>query len=157
MIFLNWQAPSRLLQQKLVTGVNGVRKYGACTDTGARIPISASEIFVQQQLCALVPEWGTATVRVLLLVCFGCTTRRLTLGNRIACKTACTCDGPPLSNTCLSKTYTQFNSEILEVGFHLIDSLKARHMKEIRMLYLPHSYSYFEYKIKCTTGCGDED
>jgi hypothetical protein len=27
-----------------------------------------------------------------------------------ACKNACTCDGPPLSKTCLSKTFTLFNS-----------------------------------------------
>ena len=36
------------------------------------------------------------------------------LGNSTACKKACTCDGPPLSKTCLSKTYTQFNSVVFK-------------------------------------------
>jgi hypothetical protein len=27
-------------------------------------------------------------------------------GNSKACKNACKCDGPPLSKTCLSETYT---------------------------------------------------
>ena len=32
------------------------------------------------------------------------------LGNSTACKNARSCDGPPLSKTCLCKTYTKFNS-----------------------------------------------
>ena len=47
-------------------------------------------LVIHEQLRTLVPGWVTTTVRVLFLVCWGCTTRSLTLGN----STDCTCDGP---------------------------------------------------------------
>ena len=37
------------------------------------------------------------------------------LGNSTACKNTCTCDGPPLSKTCLSKTYTLFSRDCSEM------------------------------------------
>ena len=58
---------------------------------------------IPRQMCVQAPRQVHPCLRQ---VCWGCTTRSLMLGNSTACKNACTCDGPPLSKTCLSKTYT---------------------------------------------------
>ena len=62
---------------------------------------------VKQQLCALVPGWVTATVRVVLLVDCSDTARSLTLGNNAACTCTSMRRSTP-DKTCLSKTYPQF-------------------------------------------------
>ena len=61
---------------------------------------------VKQQMCRLVPEWVTATVRVALLIDRSDTARSLRLGENAAY--TCTNNSPASASvTCASKTSLQ--------------------------------------------------